>query len=100
VLSPADGRVDYAGPLKGWGVVLILRLTGGYHLVLAGLGSSNARVGTAVAAGEPIGRMQTAPGAGKDKDQATSELYLEVRKGETPVDPARWLDRVTARGDH
>jgi septal ring factor EnvC (AmiA/AmiB activator) len=37
VRSPDAGRVQYAGPLKGWGVIVILRLSGGYHLVLAGL---------------------------------------------------------------
>jgi septal ring factor EnvC (AmiA/AmiB activator) len=38
--------------------------------------------------------------AGKDKG-ASPELYLEVRKGETPVDPARWLSGVDAvRGGH
>jgi septal ring factor EnvC (AmiA/AmiB activator) len=36
VHSPGAGRVEYVGPVKGWGVILILRLTGGYHLVLAG----------------------------------------------------------------
>ena len=100
VLSPADGRVDYAGPLKGWGLVLILRVTGGYHLVLAGLGATNARISSAVSAGEPIGHMAGASGMSKDKASTPSELYLEVRKGETPVDPALWFGRATARGDH
>jgi murein hydrolase activator len=81
VLSPTAALVDYAGPLKGWGVVLILR-AGDYHLVLAGLGSVVAEAGRTVAAGEPVGRM---PGEGR------SELYLEVRKGASPVDPTRWF---------
>jgi septal ring factor EnvC (AmiA/AmiB activator) len=100
VLSPADGRIDYAGPLKGWGFVLILRLAGGYHLVLAGLDTANAKIGSEVSAGEPIGRMANTPSLSKDKESAAPELYLEVRKGETPVDPARWLDGTTARGGH
>jgi septal ring factor EnvC (AmiA/AmiB activator) len=83
VLSPASGHVDYAGPLKGWGLVVILRL-GDHHLVLAGLASVGAQTGATVAAGEPIGRMADGPGR--------PELYLEVRRGPTPVDPARWLD--------
>ena len=37
VVAPAQGVVEYAGPLKGWNVVAILRLGGGYHVVLAGL---------------------------------------------------------------
>jgi septal ring factor EnvC (AmiA/AmiB activator) len=100
VLSPADGRIDYAGPLKGWGLVLILRLSGGYHMVLAGLDTADGRIGSEVSAGEPIGHMAAVIPAGKDKG-ASPELYLEVRKGETPVDPARWLSSVDAvRGGH
>jgi septal ring factor EnvC (AmiA/AmiB activator) len=104
VLSPADGRIDYAGPLKGWGLVLILRLAGGYHLVLAGLDAANGRIGSEVSAGEPIGHMAAAMPVSKDKS-AAPELYLEVRKGETPVDPARWLNGTAAQheprvGDH
>jgi septal ring factor EnvC (AmiA/AmiB activator) len=98
VLSPADGRIDYAGALKGWGLVLILRLAGGYHLVLAGMESAGPRIGSEVAAGEPIGHMAVDHRVGEDKSGASPELYLEVRRGETPVDPARWLDRTAAQG--
>jgi septal ring factor EnvC (AmiA/AmiB activator) len=84
VVAPADGVVDYAGPLKGWGLVLILRLGGGYHLVLAGLESASAAPGRTVAAGQPIGRM------GGDAE-AESDLYFEIRKNGAPIDPARWL---------
>ena len=83
VLSPADARIEYSGPLKGWGLVVILRLSSDYRLVLAGMQSADAGVGRPVALGEPIGRMAAG-------DQPT-ELYLEVRKDQTPVDPARWL---------
>jgi septal ring factor EnvC (AmiA/AmiB activator) len=83
VMAPAEGLVEYAGPLKGWGAVVILRLGGAYHLVLAGLGQVDARPGRIVKAGEPVGRMAPA-------GQPT-ELYLEVRKNGAPVDPALWL---------
>lgn len=83
VLAPAQAVVDYVGPLKGWGVVVILRLGGGYHLVLAGLDQATAGPGQTVKPGEAIGRM--ADGG------PTPELYLEVRKNGAPVDPARWL---------
>ena len=84
VLAPAAGQVEYAGPLKGYGVVLILAAGGAYHLVLAGLQAASETAGQSVAAGEPIGRMAD--------DAATStDLYLEVRRDGEPVDPARWL---------
>ena len=82
VVSPLAAVVDYAGPLKGWGDVLILR-AGDYHLVLAGLGEVDAEAGRTVAGGEPVGKM---PG-----DTPRAALYLEVRRATRPVDPARWL---------
>ena len=81
VLAPADAKVEYVGPLKGYGLIVILRPGGSYHVVLAGLDQAASGAGRTVAAGEPIGRMS----------DAGSELYLEVRRGGEPVDPARWL---------
>jgi septal ring factor EnvC (AmiA/AmiB activator) len=86
VLSPADARVDYAGPLKGWGLVAILRLSKQHRVVLAGLDSVSVGPGRMVAAGEPLGRMAE-PAPGKPEP----ELYLELRRGAAPVDPGRWL---------
>ncbi|HYF23345.1 MAG TPA: peptidoglycan DD-metalloendopeptidase family protein [Caulobacteraceae bacterium] len=85
VLSPAEGRVEYAGPLKGWDQVLVIRLGGGAHLVLAGLETVATGAGRSVAGGEPVGRMP-AP------EKGATELYLEIRRDGAPVDPARWLD--------
>jgi septal ring factor EnvC (AmiA/AmiB activator) len=84
VASPGSGLVQYVGPVKGWGVILILRLSGGYHLVLAGLDRASVATGQSVAAGQAVGWMP-------DGRQSTSELYLEVRDRGSPVDPARWL---------
>ena len=84
VVAPAQGVVEYAGPLKGWGLVLILRLGGGYHLVLAGLETALTAPGRTVAAGQPVGRMG-------ESGQIGSDLYFEIRKNSAPVDPARWL---------
>ncbi len=81
VLAPTDARVEYVGPLKGYGLIVILRPEEGTHVVLSGLDQAASGAGRRVAAGEPIGRMA---GGG-------SELYLEVRREGAPVDPARWL---------
>ena len=93
VVAPAAAIVDYAGPLKGFGVVLILRLGGGYHLVLAGLETATAAPGQTISAGQPIGRMAKL-------DSPPPDLYLEIRKNGAPVDPALWLkapDRTARR---
>jgi septal ring factor EnvC (AmiA/AmiB activator) len=84
VLAPAAGIVEYAGPLKDYGVILILRTGGSYRLVLTGLGATDAVAGQPVSAGEPIGRM------GEDAGPSPS-LYLEMRRGGETVDPSRWF---------
>jgi septal ring factor EnvC (AmiA/AmiB activator) len=88
VVSPAPGEVAYAGSFRSYGNVLILNLDGGYALVLTGLDTINVRVGESVRAGQTVGQM-TATAA------SAPELYVEVRRGDQPVDPGRWL---SARG--
>ena len=83
-VSPSAGLVQYVGPVKGWGVIVILRLAGGYHLVLAGLDRTSVQIGQSVVEGQPVGWAS-------DGRQSAPELYLEVRVQGSPVDPARWL---------
>jgi murein hydrolase activator len=84
VRSPADAVVAYAGPLNGWGQVVILRAGGGCHMVLSGLGKVTVTAGQSVAAAFPVGAM---PADG----QTPPELYLEVRMAAGPIDPARLM---------
>ena len=84
VFAPAQGLVQFAGPVKGWGVVIILRLTGGYHLVLAGLEGADISTGEDVYPGSKVGWMP-------DGGEGPPQLYLEIRAGETPVDPGPLL---------
>ncbi|MBW8859257.1 MAG: peptidoglycan DD-metalloendopeptidase family protein, partial [Caulobacter sp.] len=84
VTSPAAGVVEYAGPLNGWGAVLILRAQGAYHLVLAGLDQVSVAPGQSVAPGATVGRMA-------DRGASEPELYFEVREDGVPADPERWL---------
>ena len=50
--------------------------------MLAGLETVLAGPEGTVAAGEPVGRMA---------EPGPSDLYFEIRKDGTPVDPAHWL---------
>jgi septal ring factor EnvC (AmiA/AmiB activator) len=84
VFSPAAGVVDFVGPLKGWGYVVILRAGGGCHMVLSGLGKVSVATGQSVAAGQAVGAM---PADG----QTPGELYFEVRMSGGPIDPARLI---------
>lgn len=88
IVSPATGEVAYAGSFRSYGNVLILNLDGGYALVLTGLDAINVRVGEAVQPGQVIGQMAATASSAPD-------LYVEVRRGDQPVDPGRWL---SARG--
>lgn len=90
VRAPARGVVEFAGPVAGWGVVVIVRGAGAYHLVLAGLTEATVAPGQSVASGGPVGRMA-------DEGQSEPELYLEVRENGAPVDPSRWLTATSQR---
>jgi septal ring factor EnvC (AmiA/AmiB activator) len=84
VRAPAAAVVAYAGPLNGWGNVVILRAGGGCHMVLSGLGKLSVAVGQSVAADFPVGAMPI-------DGQSPPELYLEVRLAGGPIDPAKLM---------
>ena len=84
VVSPAAGTVQFVGPVPDWGIILILKFKGAYHLVLGGLDQVSVQNGQSVAAGSPIGRLGNGAGS-------SAELYMEVRENGAPVDPARWM---------
>ncbi|MGN0917055.1 MAG: murein hydrolase activator EnvC family protein, partial [Candidatus Enterousia sp.] len=79
VMAPADGEVKFADNFKGFGKVIIMSHKNGYNTVMTNLGSIDVMVGQEVLAGEPVGRM----------DSSKPEMYLEVRRGNNAVDPAR-----------
>lgn len=79
VLAPADGVVKFADSFKGFGKVVIMSHKNGYNTVMTNLGGIDVALEQEVLAGEPIGRMSS------DKP----EMYLEVRRGNKAVDPAR-----------
>jgi septal ring factor EnvC (AmiA/AmiB activator) len=83
VIAPADSEVIFAGPYHKTGQVLILELTAGYDLVLAGLGRVDVRPNDEVLAGEPVGIM---PKSGQDV-----RLYFELRQNGHGTSPAPWL---------
>lgn len=107
VTAPWPATVRYRGPLLDYGNVMILEPAEGYLLVLAGLGTVYGETGDVLAAGAPVGLMGgTEPGAqefGADFVQAaqkggsagrTETLYMELRKGKQPVDPAAWFTQT------
>ncbi|UDF03759.1 murein hydrolase activator EnvC [Asticcacaulis sp. AND118] len=85
VRSPGNGRVEYAGPLEGYGQVVILDVGGDYRIVMTGLGRVYVDPNRTVAKGEPLGRTPNLT------DKPTI-FYMELRKGENPVNPASGFD--------
>ena len=90
VVAPFDAVVEFAREFAGYGLVLILGVGDGYHIVLAGLSAVYAVEGQSVLAGEPVGEMA-------DRRRPPPELYMEFRKGSSPIDPSPWL-REAPRG--
>lgn len=87
VVAPSDAVIEYAGPFRSYGNMLILRTGDGYHIVLYGLSDIYATLGQSVLAGEPIGRMTSGPNVAPD-------LHMELRKDGTPEDPEKWMSRA------
>lgn len=97
VIAPADATVRFSGDLPGQGTVAILEPEGGALIILAGLGKSFVARDQIVAENDPIGFMGAGNVSAQEKLNAGGEesslhavetLYIEVRQGRKPVDPA------------
>lgn len=94
VITPTDGHVEFAGPFRSYGQLLILNTGGGYHVLLAGLGEITAEQGQFLRAGEPVGIMgkSAAPGTltGDQLQDGRPVLYIEFRKNGEAIDSSPW----------
>jgi murein hydrolase activator len=88
VVAMCGGRVEFAAPFRSYGLLLILDCGGGYHAVMAGFDQLDAKVGQLVRAGQPVGAMPSwTPGQSGPRPS----LYVELRRGDQPIDPSPWL---------
>ena len=83
VIAPYAGRVEFAGPFKTYGQVVIINLEDGYYLLVTGLGETYVETEESVNRGEPIGRMPNVSGR--------APLYVELRRNGRPIDPEPWM---------
>ena len=94
VTAPADGHVEFSGPFRSYGQVLILNVGGGYHVLLAGLGQVTAQTGEFLRAGEPIGQMAPGPSSvtllGDVVGDKRPVLYIEFRNSTDAIDSTPW----------
>lgn len=103
VTAPTAATLRFAGPLAGYGNVVILEPADGVLLVLAGLGALFGQVGAVLPAGAPVGLMGgEMPDAAADRAEVggvrlSETLYMELRTEGAPTDPAPWFAERAAR---
>jgi len=101
VTAPWPATIRYLGPLLDYGNVMILEPAAGYLMVLAGMERVYGDTGQVIPSDTPVGVMggRAAPDlAGfvadftvEDGQGRQETLYMELRDGQTPVDPALWF---------
>ena len=94
ITAPVDGKVEFAGPFRSYGQLLILNPGEGYLVLLAGMHEISAEMDQTVRAGEPLGTMGDGPSSvtllGDQVQEARPVLYIEFRKNGEAVDSAPW----------
>ena len=89
VVAPYDGSIVFAGPFRGYGLLLIIEHSEGYHTLLSGLSRIDGAPGQKLTAGEPVGVV------GRTDNRPS--LYFELRHKGQPVDPLPWLTAQNTR---
>lgn len=84
VVAPAEGEVEFVGPVESYGQVVILNLGNNYRAVMTGIGRVYVEKGQTVTLHEPLGRMPNL----SDKKVP---LYLELRRGDEVINPTGTL---------
>ena len=104
VTTPADGKVEFAGPFRTYGQVLILNPGGGFRILLAGMDKVTANAGEFLRAGEPVGVMGDGPASvtlfGDVVQDGRPVLYIEFRNNADAIDSGPWwtIGKKEARG--
>ncbi len=83
IVSPMGGVIDYAGPFRGYGNLIIIKHQNNYHSLIAGFDKIDTVVGQAVSAGEPLGYLS------KNTSKSKPSLYYELRYKGSPVNPSK-----------
>lgn len=87
VIAAADGTVAYAGnQLRGFGNLVLIRHANGLITAYAHNQSLLVQKGDKVKRGATIARV------GATGNVSKPQLHFEIRKGEEPVDPMKYLD--------
>jgi septal ring factor EnvC (AmiA/AmiB activator) len=87
VKAVAGGRIDFSGWLKGYGQVIVINHGSRFFTVSAHLSERAKEQGDLVEKGELIGLL------GETGSLTGPNLYFEIRKGDTNLDPLEWVKR-------
>ena len=90
VRAPFDATIRYVGPFLGYGNVIILEPAPDILLVLAGMKKVYVKPEEIVSDGAVLGEMPGDTATDWPAPQ-TETLYVELRRGGSPVDPAGWF---------
>lgn len=100
VTTPVAATIRFQGPFLDYGTVVILEPAPDVLFVLAGLGTALGEVGQIIPAGSPIGIIGGQPPTADailtdlaiaNAGSRTETLYLEVRDGQSAIDPLEWF---------
>ncbi|QSB45043.1 peptidoglycan DD-metalloendopeptidase family protein [Tsuneonella flava] len=81
VVAPAEGRVVFAGPYRGFDRIVIVEHPNGFTSVVTGLARADIAVGDELVAGAPLGIAGT----------GHTVVTFELRKGGEPVNPLDYV---------
>lgn len=81
VVAPGGGRVAFAGPYRGYGMIVIIEHEGGWTSLVTGMARVDVEVGDSVVGGSPLGI------AGPSRPIIT----VELRRNGTPVNPLEFI---------
>lgn len=83
-----DGKVVYAGILRGYGNIIIIDHGDHYYSLMSRLAELHKKEGDDVGRGEVIGTMS-------DQEGLLNEgLHFEIRHGTTPENPLHWVNNA------
>ncbi|MHB8236075.1 MAG: murein hydrolase activator EnvC family protein [Acidithiobacillus ferrivorans] len=85
VRAIAPGMVLYAGPLRGYGQIVIVQIAHSLLAIYGHLGATNVHVGEQVSTGRQVGSVGSGGELGNDG------LYFEMRNAGHPVNPLYYI---------
>lgn len=84
VVTFFEGTIVFVGDFRGYGQLLIIEHSGGYHSLLAGMTRIDSVIGQQVLTGEPVGVMNSST-------EENTILYVELRREGQSINPSSWL---------